>query len=571
MILIGSLGLDSDRRDRTASNQVHNYPRAVSMASPSRPSFFSRESRASSMDQARDPRQVAKSMSSSRLSQVVRSDADDEGVTPKKKGFKGFLQKMKPKSKRQLRQEPSRSPGELGDVSTPLAPPPNMAYLASDAQRQHSRSGSASSMLTDSQASAMGYRSGGGGGGYGFRSVSAPIGNASTTSLSNSPTSSRYIGTKRESYTSISGRRQSNDCDALGLEKRGSAVEILAAGRGLHTSPEPTSLQDDRGSRPQSRINVNNGTAYPQPHSQPYASLRNSRHTIGSMSNSSGIAPSIETPPMPLNTAPYFSQGPNSPVVQSGSANSLSPNRFKNLPPLPPPGIPPPAPAPGMGMGFDQYGSSPDSGRVKHGYDQQIPMDYSKPRSMMPNSPSSVSFPQPKVSARSSGPGQEAQGYPYPQEYRAPKSMSTYQPSPRGSYDPYGDRGDRPIPRNSYSNSNGNSSPNGHGRAREYVDNRHAHSMYVQPSAAGSTGSFGRFLHLHGNGNMRNQGDSRGYGSGPGQRIGQEGNVVDLGMGTGFPPTPTRDDRSGGRARSSTLSKKGFKGIFGGAKNGRMA
>lgn len=347
-MLMISLGLDQDRRAAYPnSNSAHRdvYPRAVSMASPSRPSFFSKDSRTSiDNPRDRDPRALTKSISSSRLSQVMRNEGSEE--PKKKKGLKGLIQKMKHKSKRQsseippLPQHPQPQQYQprphQSDVGTPLAPPPNMAYLSGDGQQRHNRNSSQSSMADSSQGS-----------NWKMRSVSAPIGGSSSGSQSASPTSSKY---RRESYNS--GLRVDDD-------QRGATMEMLHPPNGLYpqrqmyTSPEPG--YDDR--RSSNATQTANGNGYPNP------SFRNSKYASGSISNSSGVAATIETPPMPLNGTPFFSRPPsiNSPAT-STNPNS-NPNRFKNLPPLPPTD--------------DRIASSPESFQILN--DQHQHQDYNIP------------------------------------------------------------------------------------------------------------------------------------------------------------------------------------------------
>ena len=297
------------------STQIHDYPRAISMASPTRASFFRRNSRSSSVDESRQNRLV-NSISTSRL--AMRAQTDDEQP---KKGFRAFLQKMKPKS-RKSSLDTTRKPAYPGDGSntnsySDLAPPPTMAYLVG---RGHARnhSGSSSSVLTDSQSGGFRQPS------NGFRSVSAPIDPASSSgSQSISPASSRF---RRDSYASFSARRYSGmDSDP--------AVEVLS-GR-MRTSPETQASYPDRSS-------------YPPP------SLRISDRP--SMSTSSVMVPSLETPP-PINPVAYFmglqTQSPRpihsqlaaaAPIIVSQSPQPYdspsSPNRFKSLPPLPIPDEP---------------------------------------------------------------------------------------------------------------------------------------------------------------------------------------------------------------------------------------
>jgi len=336
-----SLGLDADRRAAYPnSNSAHRdvYPRAVSMASPSRPSFFSKDSRTSiDNPRDRDPRALTKSISASRLSQVMRNEGSEQ-EPKKKKGLKGLIQKMKPKSKRQssdIPPIPQHSQYRPQPQQSDLAPPPNMAYLSGDGQQRHNRNSSQSSMADSSQGS-----------NWKMRSVSAPIGGSSSGSQSASPTSSKY---RRESYNS--GFRVDDD-------QRGATMEMLHPPNGngqypqrqMYTSPEPG--YDDRRLSNAPTLNGNGtGNGYPNP------SFRNSKYASGSISASSGVAATIETPPMPMNATPFFSRPPS---IHSPAATPNNVNRFKNLPPLPPTD--------------DRIASSPDSFQVLN--DQQ---DYATP------------------------------------------------------------------------------------------------------------------------------------------------------------------------------------------------
>lgn len=489
------------------------------MASPSRPSFFSSNSRAS-VDQPRDPRALTKSISSSRLSQVVRQEDDGQAQGPKKKkGIKGLIQKMKPKSKRQssgsMQSHPYPHPQshhgqdhqpqqqQRGDTGTPLAPPPNMAYLSGDGQQRHHRNGSQSSMA-DSQSQNSNWK---------MRSVSAPIGGSSSGSLSASPTSSRF---RRESYNS-GQLRVGADQDP---EQRGSIVEMLHAGTGAPpngqyqqrqlyvASPEPghAGLYDDRR-----RSEANTAPSHPNPagsgsgsNAYPNPSFRTSRYTSGSVSNSSGIAPTIETPPMPMNATPFFSRPPslNSPATHqfSPSVNSNS-NRFKNLPPLPP----------------QDVASSPESFHILN------------------------DTPQPDFAQRHLHQQQQRQ---YQGMYQQPP-MSDNRSTPRASFD-------RPS-----------NSP------RVEASPRMVHSMYVQPSAQSSNPNFmggggggGRYP-TGGQGQMQSYGHSQGQG--PLQGLGHPSRPTGHGNGNGHGQGFVETEKRG------LMSKKGFKGLFGGAKAGRMA
>lgn len=498
------------------------------MASPSRPSFFSSNSRAS-VDQPRDPRALTKSISSSRLSQVVRQeDGHDQGQGPrKKKGIKGLIQKMKPKARRQdsgsIQSHPYPHPqsgGQAhrqhpGDTGTPLAPPPNMAYLSGDGQQRHNRNGSQSSMA-DSQSQNSNWK---------MRSVSAPIGGSSSGSLSASPTSSRF---RRESYNS-GQLRSGADQD---LDQRGSGVEMLHAGVGgpgngqyqqqqqrqLYASPEPgqAGMYDDRrrsdantGPYPSSTHAAN---AQAQTNAHPNPSFRTSRYTSGSMSNSSGVAPTIETPPMPMNATPFFSRPPS---VHSPAVNNFSPsvssnsNRFKNLPPLPP-----------QDDHRERIASSPESFQILN------------------------DAPHPDFSQRHLQPQQQPQQRQYQGMYTQPPDNRS---TPRASFD-------RPT-----------NSP------RVEASPRMAHSMYVQPSAHASNPNLGFGLQGgNGGGGGRYLVPASGQGQGQGQMYGQSQI-----QGLGHPSRPANGN--GGRGgfieseKKGLMSKKGLKGFFGGAKAGRMA
>jgi hypothetical protein len=291
----------------------------------------------------------------------------------------------------------------------------------------------------------------------------------------------------------------------------------------MYASPDPTQAQmydDHRGPSAAPTSGQQQSGTYPHP------SFRGSRHTAGSISNSSGIAPTIETPPMPLNQTPFFSRPPSLHSPATGNSNGFSPNpnggvnRFKNLPPLPPPGTERDriAPSPDLSQVFDQQQQQPQY----QGYQPETP-DFTK-------SP--------------------------PRVYNAHQQYQTQTPPPRASYD-------RPM-----------STP------RAEASPRMAHSMYGQPT--GSTGSFARFTNRIGvtNGNGHASGDGSVGGSpyrppshgemygqptysahtqgGPGGgQPGRNGNGNGSGNGNGFVESEKR--------------KKGLRGFFGSAKNGRMA
>ncbi|WVQ71992.1 hypothetical protein IAR50_001536 [Cryptococcus sp. DSM 104548] len=322
------VGLDSDNRNKSVSAA---YPRAVSLASPTRPSFFSN----SSSIQSHDPpptQRISRAISHSLLSQVqLGSDPEqEEGGATKKKGIKGFLKKMTGGKKKEARSranstsQPS-APKPVAQPETPLAPPPPISVLVGGRDPAHARqgSGSSSSMLTDGQESVNNRLSGSIL--YGNRSVSAPLNNASSSEVSvgqsGSPASSRFMTTgqtKRESYSSAGGRRRST-VGEMG-EERKSGMEVFSCtrenGRGGYDDV-PASL---RPGRPNNITNT-------------------------SLSASSGTM--LETPPaLNYGSGSFFTQQqtpgkltintdmPNH--TPSNSIGSLSPNRYKNLPPIPP-------------------------------------------------------------------------------------------------------------------------------------------------------------------------------------------------------------------------------------------
>ncbi|WVW85360.1 hypothetical protein I302_107398 [Kwoniella bestiolae CBS 10118] len=519
------LGLDNERRNRTSSYNVTTHPRAVSMASPTRPSFFSRDSRCSSDVEVNMPR-MSRAISHSRLSQMRLDDDGDEDheeEKPKKKGIKGFFKKMKPKSSRSKSKSDllARPEDEYGNdqpqPDTPLAPPPPLSYLVGNRKHTRDRSGSSSSMLTDGQESNQGRRYSGSLP-YAMRSVSAPMnGTASSSggSLSASPTSSKFATSgpgKRESYAS--NRRRSFGVNELGEpiqpeqmgDRRQSGMETLsgngngtitANGRGVYSSPDTSTIYDE----PSSMYKNNTGLNF-RPHNK----------TTSSLSNSSGTM-AIETPPPAIyNPSSFFNQqqqhqianishgpmGDIKPVVRSPSGQ-LSPNRFKNLPPLPP------GQEQGNGMGMT---SSPDSfaaafpdqeinlvgtihdPKYLNSYPQKGMVDFSSPNTptALVGSPNSIRY-------------QRGQYNGYPQPHQLQVNTQQY--------------------------------PSAHARAMAT-----GRASFDQPSPRARVGS----------GNERNVKTMYGQ------------LAMDEGMGQGGYP----------KERDETKRKKGFKGFFGGSKAGRM-
>ncbi|OWZ70446.1 hypothetical protein AYX14_04128 [Cryptococcus neoformans] len=327
------VGLDNERRNR-ATSQV--YPRAISLASPTRPSFFSRDSRGSSV--LDHETRMSRVISQSRLSQVHtggEGDMEDDGKAGKKKGIKGFFKKMKSKGARKnSKAEPPnlsnyREPSSTQEYSprssapeTPLALPPPISVLVRGGDRGHTRtgSGSSSSMLTDGQESVSNRLSGSHL--YGSRSVSAPLGNTSTSDVSMgqsaSPGSSKFATTtsavKRESYAS-GGNRRSVTIGEMG-EDRPSVVEVLFNANGAN------------GDRLMCEEPVPVRPGATRPHNKTSTSLSASSQTM------------LETPP-PINYSnanAFFNHQQHIRSSSIDTGGSLSPNRYKNLPPLPPPG-----------------------------------------------------------------------------------------------------------------------------------------------------------------------------------------------------------------------------------------
>lgn len=334
---------------------VHAQPRAISMAPPTRPSFFSRSSRASSINgdaaSAREPRngRVIKSISSSRLSQMLQREpsserigASDEERTTKKKGFSRFFKKNKPKTSSssrstiQLDDRPS-GPQPLQSLeNNDLAPPPSITYLVDRGDRKQSRerSGSEVSAYNENQPYLLNARSSNNTS-FGVRSVSAPINDTSSIGSSASPTSSRY---RRESYAS--GKE---------FERRGSGMEMLGISEELPRGAQPPSgtgtwppISSSHQHPPHPQANTSTWPpAGSNPAVHPVLGIRPHNKTASSLSNSSLPMPTIETPPPGINGALSFFPINASQPAEKGAvtqqATKLSANRFKNLPPLPPP------------------------------------------------------------------------------------------------------------------------------------------------------------------------------------------------------------------------------------------
>ena len=426
-------------------------PRAVSAASPARSSFFDRESRGPSVYGGRDPEgRASKSISSSRLSQMLPSEPNDE-VTTKAKGFKGLLLKIKsnggPKSSDPSIRADRRSSAaedQISHIGTPLAPPRQMSSHndRDDMIRDRGRGKSTPYKQADLPGTTAGR--------YG----SFPPGLRSAPFLQGASTSNKYqnaIGTssdlphpapQRESYASVLTRdkRQSWTRQSGSTDRRGSEMEMLSAGR-VNTSPEASSVFDEPLVTPRGA-----GAAVPthvtsQLATYPPAALRPHNKTTSSLSASSFV----ETPPPVPVDAPFFDQrNPGDDVIKAGPA-SLSPNRLKSLPPLPV-------------VRRDDVGSSDSFAAVFLGKTDSAPSGQNHDRQpiqikrLLADSPKS--------------------GFVHRHRNKEP----SYQ-QPRASFDQAGDFSSiRQGP----------------------LQPRMAQSLYLQPEGAGSTGNFGRFMAIVG-------------------------------------------------------------------------
>jgi hypothetical protein len=247
------------------------HPRSASMASPPRPSFFSRDSRTSLCMYDGDPG------GQDSVSQLGMYPTAEPAVQPftegkQKRGLKGFLAKLGGGGKKKQRPRTS-SPAEdapralaYEDYAAPLAPPPPLSYLV-NRQSKHKQSPSGGSSASR--------------GPYGQppplydqgswpqqRSVSAPImPSSSSGSLpSVSPTSSRFQSAARDSYVSQGPTKRRSSGPLAGVaEGRGdSSVEMLEQERvaaGGWTDDLPP-LRGGYGRAPPSLTN-SSGTLFP--------------------------------------------------------------------------------------------------------------------------------------------------------------------------------------------------------------------------------------------------------------------------------------------------------------------
>lgn len=333
-----------------------------------------------------------RSASATRLTQISLNDSELSHT--KKKGIKGLLSKMKPKGKKERRMsQHSPSPRLDEDAgSSDLAPPPPMPFLVKSRETNRRRSTSSlSQQFMDSQASlsppgpppgAIPVQ--------GTRSVSAPLA-GSSGSGSISPTSSRFERGPQNQNDLMANRRRTDPPPELppGAElfdprrgsegydprndpRRGSTMEMLTASSN-GSVPRPiisadTPVYDEP-------LPLNRDSVIPNGAQAPAAQLtgfvpasaqfrRSKQPSLSSRySTSSATVPNIETPDpasspsyLTSNGLPPHLAGVQTPMASPGITptagsspaqfvnmpaqgsppGSLSPNRYKNLPPLPP-------------------------------------------------------------------------------------------------------------------------------------------------------------------------------------------------------------------------------------------
>lgn len=504
------LGIDMDRRNHTSSYQAHESPR-VSAFIPTRPTS-TRQSYSYAppqMDEVMVPppfvqeRPRAKSVTAAhpnaRLTHVSMYTADDE-VSPKKKGgIKGLIQKMKKGSKKDRRQSLSAALAAEETSSSDLVPPPPMNFLVNRGERTHDRQRSSSSisMANDSQGSLAPAS-------QGQRSVSAPLGSSGSDI---SPTSSRF----QPDRPSELPRRSTAPVELppgaaeAGFNMRrgslmGSTMEMLTGSSHNGTShpvvtPELPVVFDEPQHMSRETI-MGNGNCAPHHHQGGFGGKGNMQQPSLTSRYSTATVPAIETPDS----------------MYPGQQGNTSPNRFKTLPPLPP--VPNNMGSPNMGS--PEMYSDADAMSMRYSvYDNNKRMSSvsSIPRTSVVGEPpatvhrtgippSSEYFPTasprfhqpPLVSNPSPGPVPTLSGS--PGSSRSSGSTPFLQPGggfvpqqrviqPRASFDVLADSRSARVRRST-------AVP---GMAGMPMDTgRNAQSMYIQQSAAASTGSFGRFL-----------------------------------------------------------------------------
>lgn len=290
-------------------------------------------------------------------------------LQPKKKGLKGFLQKIGGAGKKKTREGMERDGTDRSssraedDYSSPLPPPPSLSMLVEGSdRRKQSRSppnanipsssnhhhvsqgqlpAEVAVLTTTPQHSPQLMMDPTTGQGQ-YRSVSAPViysPSRSSFPNSTSPTSSRFPYRREVSNQSMNQQGYSRDSFASSAtSRRMSSVQnqhgqVVDAPPPVDRRMESTVevLEGDEG-----RSFRQSGWAEDGAH---YSDSRFSQGALGSLTNSSGtlLAPSIETPPI------------NGPIPHTGGGG----DQQKTLPPLPP-------------LHADQgaqdyYGRSPDS------------------------------------------------------------------------------------------------------------------------------------------------------------------------------------------------------------------
>jgi hypothetical protein len=552
------LGIDMDRRNRTSSYQVHESPR-VSAFIPSRPSYSGRRSFLGQPNE--DPlapppvlqerpraQSVTAAHPSARLTQVSKyaPETNDDEVSPKKKGgIKGLIQKMKKGgNKKDRRQSLSAALAADENSTSDLVPPPPMNFLVNRGERNHDRKRSSSSisMVNDSQGSLAPAS-------QGQRSVSAPLGSSGSDI---SPTSSRF----QPDRPSDLPRRSTAPAVELppgaaeaGYNVRrgslmGSTMEMLAGSspNGVAhpvVAPDLPVVYDEPQALRETMLPNTNGAAH-----APYTGKTSMQPSLSSRySGSTTTVPAIETPEAVNSMNSYLAP------AQQGNT---SPNRFKNLPPLPP-GMIPNQGSPNMGSP-EMYNDADALSMRSSVYDNKRMSSMPYPRASMsvepPTNyrtgipPSSEYFPtaspryhQPALGNQSPGPMHS--GSPGSIGSRSSTSTPFLQPGggfvpqqrviqPRASFDVLADNRSARVRRST-------AVP---GMGMPMDSGRNAQSMYIQQSAAASTGSFGRFL----------KGDPRGAGGPPPPHV---ANMV----ASSVAPTDDRKER-----------RRGIKSIFGGKK-----
>lgn len=521
------LGIDMDRRNRTSSYQAHESPR-VSAYMPARPSYSSRQSYAAPhMDEVMaspttpqafaQERPRAKSISAAhpdaRMTQMSMYAADDE-ISPKKKsGIKGLIQKMKKGgNKKDRRMSLSAAAAAEENGSSDLVPPPPMNFLVNRGERNHDRKRSSSSisMANDSQGSLAAPVSQGGG----QRSVSAPLGSSGSDI---SPTSSRFQPDRPERPSELPRRSTAPQVELppgaaeSGFNMRrgslmGSTMEMLTgsshngASQPVVTPDLPVMFDEPQGMARDPMMNGGMPTAQQSTGSTGYAG----KGSMQQPSLSSRYSTSTSTMPMVETPDSYLTPG---------SQGNTSPNRFKTLPPLPPSGMAP------SNTGSPELYSEADALSMRHSvYDNNKRMSSvsSFPRGSMVGGdsptvhrtgvpPSSEYFPtasprfhQPQLapSNPSPVPVPTLSGSPGSSTSRSSTSTPFLQPGggfvpqqrviqPRASFDVLADNRSARVRRST-------AVPGMPGMPMD--TGRNAQSMYIQQSAAASTGSFGRFL-----------------------------------------------------------------------------